>query len=120
MNDQPKFENKFKSIERDPSNPMVIAHETFVADIARSILSAEATAVFRDMPFDEKMQAFINGVLTGLISILFSKVTEEGRRVMMQAVLGNMEAARLNAIDLVEHFDRAVAEDRWPAEPVHH
>lgn len=87
--------------EFDPGDSYDAMCEHFRINIARMVSQANSITIYRDLPLERQLSAFMAGVLTGLIGVCFVSIRDEGREVMMDGILEALPFARKQAEDII-------------------
>lgn len=87
--------------EFDPGDPYDAMCENFRIQVAEMASKAQRIAIYRDMPPERQLSAFMAGVLTGMIGVCFVSIRDEGREVMMEGIKQAMPFARQQAEDII-------------------
>jgi hypothetical protein len=88
----------------DPADPFNIACEHFRKQTVDLLMKAERIAVYRDLDVGLQLNAFMAGVLTGLIGVCFASIREDGRDALMEALSRDlMPQARAQAEDIMNN-----------------
>lgn len=95
---------RIDTIEQNPDDPRVIFHNHFVRSIAATTQEALGTTIFREMPPRQQLETIVNGILTGLIAIAFSQVTEDGRAPILSYIQDSIDPSSYNAAQLLEQY----------------
>lgn len=98
-------------IERAPFNPgdpFDAMAESFRLQVAEVFLAAGKVAIFRDLPSDRKIEAFMAGTLTGVIGCVFASFQPQVRDELMKVIIDYLPQARHQAEEIL---DKASAEE---------
>jgi hypothetical protein len=85
----------------DPGDPYDAMCENFRIQIAEMASRAHRVTIYRDMTPERQLSCFLAGALTGLISVCFASIRDEGRDVMIDGILQALPLARQQAEDIL-------------------
>jgi hypothetical protein len=67
------------SNEFDSNDPFDAMADRFRVEVWQVYSNAFQTTIYRDLSPDEQLECFMAGILGGLLCVLFSHITPEGR-----------------------------------------
>jgi hypothetical protein len=88
-------------VDFDPGDPYDAMCENFRIQVTEAASKARRVAIYRDMSPERQLSSFMAGVLTGLISVCFASIRDEGRDVMMDGISDALPFARKQAEDII-------------------
>jgi hypothetical protein len=90
----------------DPNDPFDVVAERFrqeICDIAGSMFD---DAAYRRLTPVQQLEAFLGGSLVAVVGVCFAHITEAGRDVMMEGIIGYLLQARDQAEAILEDAAR--------------
>lgn len=105
---RPTFQTGEAAVSRepfDPADPFDAMAESFRLQVCDMVIDAQKVAIFKELSWDQQIQAITAGVMTGLVGVLFAHVNAGGRDGIMEMLEKFLPMARQNAEDISDRAE---------------